>query len=33
LGARQKAWDDGAWVREAMLEHGRKKTARRAAAE
>ncbi|MEM1234768.1 MAG: 1,2-phenylacetyl-CoA epoxidase subunit PaaA [Pseudomonadota bacterium] len=33
LGARQKAWDEGAWVREAMLEHSRKKAARREAAE
>lgn len=25
LNARQKAWDDGAWVREAMLAHAKKK--------
>ena len=27
LAARNKAWDDGAWVREGMMEHARKKTA------
>jgi ring-1,2-phenylacetyl-CoA epoxidase subunit PaaA len=33
LEARQKAWDDGAWVREGLLAHGRKKAARKVAAE
>ena len=33
INARQKAWDDGAWVRDAMLAHAKKKAARRAAAE
>ena len=33
IAARQKAWDDGAWVRAAMLAHADKKAARRAAAE
>jgi ring-1,2-phenylacetyl-CoA epoxidase subunit PaaA len=32
LGARVKAWDDGAWVREAALAHARKRAARAAAA-
>ena len=27
LAARNKAWDDGAWVREGMMEHARKKAA------
>ena len=27
LSARNKAWNDGAWVREGMMEHARKKTA------
>ena len=27
LAARKKAWDEGAWVREAMMEHARKKAA------
>ena len=27
LSARNKAWNDGAWVREGMMEHGRKKAA------
>ncbi len=27
LAARKKAWDDGAWVREGMMEHARKKAA------
>lgn len=31
LTARQKAWDDGAWVREGLLAHSRKKAARMAA--
>ncbi len=30
---RIKAWEDGAWVREALLEHARKKAARKVAAE
>ena len=31
LNARNKAWDDGKWVRDGMLEHARKKAARLAA--
>ena len=31
LNARRKAWEDGAWVREGLLEHARKKAARQAA--
>jgi ring-1,2-phenylacetyl-CoA epoxidase subunit PaaA len=31
LAARVKAWEEGAWVREAALEHARKREARRAA--
>ncbi|SPJ29071.1 1,2-phenylacetyl-CoA epoxidase subunit PaaA [Falsiruegeria mediterranea] len=33
LADRNKAWDDGAWVREGMLAHARKKAAARVAAE
>ncbi len=33
LNARKKAWDDGAWVREAMVAHAEKKAARKQAAE
>ncbi|NBN77961.1 1,2-phenylacetyl-CoA epoxidase subunit A [Microvirga tunisiensis] len=33
LAARVKAWDDGAWYREGLLAHARKKQAARAAAE
>jgi ring-1,2-phenylacetyl-CoA epoxidase subunit PaaA len=33
MSARQKAWDDGAWVREGMLAHARKKRVRNLAAE
>ncbi|WP_415921517.1 1,2-phenylacetyl-CoA epoxidase subunit PaaA [Tateyamaria sp. SN6-1] len=33
LNARQKAWDDGAWVRDAMMAHAEKKRARKLAAE
>ncbi len=33
IGARQKAWDDGAWVREAMVAHAEKKRARKLVAE
>ena len=33
LAARQKAWDDGAWMREAMVAHAEKKRARAVAAE
>ena len=33
IGARQKAWDDGAWVREAMVAHAEKKRTRKLAAE
>ena len=32
LGARVKAWDDGAWVREAATAHARKQAARQATA-
>jgi ring-1,2-phenylacetyl-CoA epoxidase subunit PaaA len=32
MQARVKAWDDGAWYREGLLAHARKKRARRAAA-
>ena len=31
IEARRKAWEDGAWVREAALAHSRKRTARKAA--
>ncbi len=33
LTARQKAWNDGKWVRDAMLAHARKKAAAKVAAE
>ncbi len=33
LTARNKAWDDGAWVREAMMAHAEKKRLRKVAAE
>jgi len=33
IEARQKAWDDGAWVREARLAHAAKKRAAKVAAE
>ena len=33
LEARRKAWDDGAWVRDAMLAHARKKATENMAAE
>ncbi|MCR9149839.1 MAG: 1,2-phenylacetyl-CoA epoxidase subunit A [Rhodobacteraceae bacterium] len=33
IEARQKAWDDGAWVREAALAHAEKRAARKLAAE
>ncbi|MEL6688856.1 MAG: 1,2-phenylacetyl-CoA epoxidase subunit PaaA [Pseudomonadota bacterium] len=33
IAARQKAWDDGAWVRDAMMAHAEKKRARKVAAE
>ena len=33
LAARNKAWDDGAWVRDGMLAHAEKKRARKVAAE
>jgi len=33
IEARQKAWDDGAWVREAALAHAEKRAARKMAAE
>jgi ring-1,2-phenylacetyl-CoA epoxidase subunit PaaA len=32
LAARQKAWDEGAWVREAALAHARKQATRKEAA-
>ena len=32
LAARVKAWDDGAWVREAALAHARKQTVKEQAA-
>ena len=33
MEARQKAWEDGAWVRDGLLAHARKKAAGRVAAE
>ena len=33
MEARNRAWDDGAWVRDGLLAHARKKAARRVAAE
>ncbi len=33
LEARKKAWDEGAWVREAMMAHAEKKAAKKQAAE
>ena len=33
LAARNKAWDDGAWVRDGLLAHAKKKAARQHAAE
>ena len=33
ITARQKAWDDGAWVRDAMVAHAEKRRARKMAAE
>jgi ring-1,2-phenylacetyl-CoA epoxidase subunit PaaA len=33
IEARQKAWDDGAWVREGLMAHAEKKRAARLAAE
>ena len=33
LAARNKAWDDGAWVREGLMAHAEKKRARKMAAE
>lgn len=33
LETRKKAWDEGAWVRDAMMAHAEKKTARKQAAE
>ena len=33
IAARRKAWEEGAWVREAALAHGAKREGRRAAAE
>ncbi|MBZ0123335.1 MAG: 1,2-phenylacetyl-CoA epoxidase subunit A [Roseovarius sp.] len=33
LAARRRAWDEGAWVREGLLAHARKKAARQTAAE
>jgi ring-1,2-phenylacetyl-CoA epoxidase subunit PaaA len=33
LEARNKAWDDGAWVRDGMMAHAAKKRAAKMAAE
>ena len=33
MNARVKAWEDGAWVRDGLLAHARKKAARNVAAE
>jgi ring-1,2-phenylacetyl-CoA epoxidase subunit PaaA len=33
LAARNKAWDDGKWVRDGLLAHAEKKAARKVAAE
>jgi ring-1,2-phenylacetyl-CoA epoxidase subunit PaaA len=33
LAARNKAWDDGAWVRDGLMAHARKKSAAKVAAE
>ncbi|MGH1367111.1 MAG: 1,2-phenylacetyl-CoA epoxidase subunit PaaA [Maritimibacter sp.] len=33
LGARQKAWNDGAWVRDGLMAHAAKRAARKTAAE
>lgn len=33
LGARVKAWDDGAWFREGLMAHARKRVAAKMAAE
>lgn len=33
MAARNKAWDDGAWVRDGLMAHARKKTAAKVAAE
>ncbi|MEM1272336.1 MAG: 1,2-phenylacetyl-CoA epoxidase subunit PaaA [Pseudomonadota bacterium] len=33
LAARQRAWDDGAWVRDGLMAHAAKRTARKVAAE
>jgi ring-1,2-phenylacetyl-CoA epoxidase subunit PaaA len=33
LAARNRAWDDGAWVREGLLAHAQKRAARKVAAE
>jgi ring-1,2-phenylacetyl-CoA epoxidase subunit PaaA len=33
IKARRKAWDEGAWVREAALAHAEKRRARKMAAE
>lgn len=33
LGARVKAWDDGAWFREGLMAHARKRAAAKMAAE
>lgn len=33
LAARQKAWDDGAWFRDGLMAHAKKRQARKAAAE
>ena len=33
IEARQKAWDDGAWVREGLMAHGEKRAALKEAAQ
>ncbi|MEQ8936138.1 MAG: Phenylacetic acid catabolic protein, partial [Amphiplicatus sp.] len=33
LGARQKAWSDGAWFREGLMAHAKKREVRKMAAE
>ena len=33
LGARNKAWDDGAWFRDGLMAHAKKRDARKIAAE
>jgi ring-1,2-phenylacetyl-CoA epoxidase subunit PaaA len=33
MADRRRAWEEGAWVREGLLAHARKKAARKVAAE